>query len=259
MIFRRILEHVRRQQWTAIAIDFLIVVLGVFVGTEVSNWNAARITRQQGVEFSARLNSDLREEAWYYHYLIEYYGDVLANAERALATLEERTSASDEALLISAYRATQYIESARRRTTYDEITSTGAIGLISNQTLRETAIRVYTSSMFDNVAREGLASRYRERFRMIIPSETQASLAAACGDRVVAIGDYDAIVDSLDYPCVTGLAPADMRIAVHALRTDSTLVPLLRLRISDIKTRLFDMGPGNPEIQQGLLAFGPAP
>jgi hypothetical protein len=32
MILRRITQHVREQNWTAIAIDFVIVVTGVFIG-----------------------------------------------------------------------------------------------------------------------------------------------------------------------------------------------------------------------------------
>ncbi len=42
MILRRVIEHVRNQEWTAIGIDFLIVVVGVFIGIQFSNWNAAR-------------------------------------------------------------------------------------------------------------------------------------------------------------------------------------------------------------------------
>ncbi len=30
MILRRVIGHFRRQEWTAIAIDFVIVVVGVF-------------------------------------------------------------------------------------------------------------------------------------------------------------------------------------------------------------------------------------
>jgi len=40
MLLRRVIEHLRKQEWTAIGIDFLIVVIGVFVATQVSNWNA---------------------------------------------------------------------------------------------------------------------------------------------------------------------------------------------------------------------------
>jgi hypothetical protein len=39
MIPRRIAEHVKAQNWFAVAIDF---VIGVFVGLQVGNWNEAR-------------------------------------------------------------------------------------------------------------------------------------------------------------------------------------------------------------------------
>ncbi|MBL4870815.1 MAG: hypothetical protein JKX72_07665 [Robiginitomaculum sp.] len=45
MILRRVIKHVRNQEWTAILIDFLIVVIGVFVGLQVSNWSVARATQ----------------------------------------------------------------------------------------------------------------------------------------------------------------------------------------------------------------------
>lgn len=32
MFLRRIIEHAKAQHWTAIAIDFVIVVVGVFIG-----------------------------------------------------------------------------------------------------------------------------------------------------------------------------------------------------------------------------------
>jgi hypothetical protein len=42
MILRRVIQHVKKQEWTAIWIDLVIVVVGVFIGIQVSNWNAAR-------------------------------------------------------------------------------------------------------------------------------------------------------------------------------------------------------------------------
>ena len=42
MILRRITEHVKTQNWLAVAIDFVIVVGGVFIGIQAANWNAAR-------------------------------------------------------------------------------------------------------------------------------------------------------------------------------------------------------------------------
>ena len=39
MLLRRIIEHTKAQNWTAIVFDFVIVVVGVSIGIEVSNWN----------------------------------------------------------------------------------------------------------------------------------------------------------------------------------------------------------------------------
>ncbi len=62
MIPRRVIDHFRKQEWTAIVIDFLIVVLGVFVGLQVSNWNEARKDHaREGVYLDA-LAKDIRSD-----------------------------------------------------------------------------------------------------------------------------------------------------------------------------------------------------
>lgn len=42
MLLRRLSEHVGEQNWFAVALDFLIVVFGVFIGFQVTNWNEGR-------------------------------------------------------------------------------------------------------------------------------------------------------------------------------------------------------------------------
>ena len=125
-MLHRVIEHFKHQQWTAIGIDFVIVVIGVFVGIQVSNWNQARVIDQQAAVFTTHLKEDLREEYWGYQLMIEYNRDVLDNAEIAVGAMEGTAPLSDEALLVSAYRATQYKNKLRRRATYDELVSTGA-------------------------------------------------------------------------------------------------------------------------------------
>jgi len=252
---RGVIEHVRKQEWTAIAIDLAIVVVGVFIGMQVSNWNAEREANRKGAVFSERLKADLREEAWYYQLQIQYNRDVLANAERAVAALSGKSAESNEALLVSAYRATQYKQKARRRATYDELVSTGTLGLIKSQTLRNTALQVYNFPTLENIAREGMQSRYREAFRMSLTNDVQRALNRTCGDRFVEPGDYEGLDDLIDYPCRTGLPEAVIDEAVATLRANSDLVPLLRLRVADIETRLFDLTGNNRNIMQGLQAI----
>lgn len=252
MIFRRIAQHVRNQQWTAIVIDLAIVIAGVFIGTQVSNWNEDRVTNRKAAAFAERLRSDLREEAWSSELLLQYNQEVLANAERAVVALEGQATLSDEALLIAAYRATQYKQKGRRRSTYDELTSTGTIGLIRDLRLRDTAMRVYTIPTWDNIAREGIQSEYRRAFRMTLPNDMQQAIATSCGDRPVAVGDYTAIRGSLDYPCKIVMPAERIAAAAKALQSNPALLPSLRLRVADVRTRLIDLTVNNKDILDGL-------
>jgi hypothetical protein len=255
MILRRVIAHVGKQEWTAIGIDLAIVIVGVFIGIQVSNWNAEREADQRGALFTERLKADLRDEAWYYQLQIEYNRQVLASAERAVAALGNESAESNEALLISAYRATQYKQRSRSRSTYDELVSTGTIGLIRSGTLRDTAMQVFNFPTLDNVSREGMQSRYREAFRMSISNDIQRALMKHCGDRFVEVGDYKSLADMLDYPCRTGLPAASIDEAAMDLRTNANLIPLLRLRIADIESRLVDLTGNNRDIRQGLQAI----
>lgn len=56
MLLRRVIEHVQTQNWTAVAIDFVIVVIGVFVGLQVQDWNSSREERREEVVLLGRLH-----------------------------------------------------------------------------------------------------------------------------------------------------------------------------------------------------------
>jgi len=42
MLLRRVTENVKNQNWFAVGIDFIIVVVGVFIGLQVQDWNDSR-------------------------------------------------------------------------------------------------------------------------------------------------------------------------------------------------------------------------
>ena len=259
MILRRVIAHVRKQEWTAIWIDLLIVVVGVFIGIQVANWDGERETSKKAALFTERLKADLRGEDWTYQFLIVYNREVLANANRAVSALDGKAAISDEALLVSAYRATQYRNRNQRGSTYDELISTGSIDLIRDRTLRDTAVRLYNLTIFDNLVREGMQSRYREAFRMSLPNDVQRALGKHCGDRVSSPGDYATIHRNLDYPCRTGLSTQTIAESAKALRANPDIVRSLRLRIADLETRMFDLTRNNRSVMESLRAIARDP
>lgn len=58
MILRRITKHVKDQNWFAVGLDFLIVVIGVFIGLQVNTWNEARQDRVVAAQFELSLTAD---------------------------------------------------------------------------------------------------------------------------------------------------------------------------------------------------------
>ncbi|OGT56194.1 MAG: hypothetical protein A3E01_04850 [Gammaproteobacteria bacterium RIFCSPHIGHO2_12_FULL_63_22] len=236
MILRRFAEALKQQNWAAIAIEFVLLVLGVFLGIQMSNWNQERETAKKAAVFTQRLREDLRVEAWRFEAINRYYENVRSNAERTLYALEGKLALSNEALLIAAYRATQYAEFVQYRATYDELTSTGNIVLIADPTLRRLATEVYSTGLYQNVKNEGVNSRYRVAFRMLVPLDVQTAIATNCGDKTSEVNNYRSIENLIDYECSTGLPPRDIDSTATLLRSDAALVPLLRLRITDINS-----------------------
>lgn len=62
MILRRITAHVKTQNWFAVGLDFVIVVMGVFIGIQVSNWNASRVDRSNETLYLGYLAEDLQSD-----------------------------------------------------------------------------------------------------------------------------------------------------------------------------------------------------
>ena len=79
MILRRVIEHVREQNWTAVGIDFVIVVVGVFLGFQVTSWNESR--------------KDLAREAVYLRGIAEDLRGDIAEMDEIIHVAEARKSA----------------------------------------------------------------------------------------------------------------------------------------------------------------------
>lgn len=62
MIFRRLAQHLRDQNWSAIFIEFVLLVLGVFLGIQVANWNAQRLDQRLAQRYLDDIASDVRSD-----------------------------------------------------------------------------------------------------------------------------------------------------------------------------------------------------
>ena len=58
MILQRLSASIRKQDWFTVLIETLIVVLGVFLGLQVNNWNEARLEDRRAAEIHDALVAD---------------------------------------------------------------------------------------------------------------------------------------------------------------------------------------------------------
>jgi hypothetical protein len=58
MILRRLSQSLKEQNWTAIWIEFVLLVAGVFLGIQVANWNQERQLDERRSAALSRLHAE---------------------------------------------------------------------------------------------------------------------------------------------------------------------------------------------------------
>ena len=121
MILRRIIAHFRKQEWTAIGIDFVIVVLGVFVATQVSEWNTARLERAEYRRAVERLETEIAANLEFIDSNMPEIASALDDANRALDVLLTCADSTENTAAVNtgfeAIRGTYTIPLRRRALT----------------------------------------------------------------------------------------------------------------------------------------------
>ena len=81
MLLRRITEHVKSQNWTAVGLDFIIVVAGILIAFQITEWNEARSDRQRETQILRDIATDIAAD-------IELYDAAIDTAFIRIATLK---------------------------------------------------------------------------------------------------------------------------------------------------------------------------
>jgi hypothetical protein len=135
---------VKDQNWFAVAIDFVIVVFGVFIGIQVANWNEARADKIQEAAIVAQLHDEFSEiqTALEKQILIResYVNDLLS----LIVDLENSNAIIDD---LTVKRALVAARSTGRRPTasaaYLQLTANGDLARLSNEELKQALIRYH--------------------------------------------------------------------------------------------------------------------
>lgn len=155
----------REQNWFAVAIDFLILVAGVFLGIQAANWNDSRKERVEERRYYAQILDDLRADQLTLQDTLlraTRYDAAAENTLRAIRSGIPPHSTPGRFAVDIHHAGWLYLPRPSRRT-YDELISTGNLGLLRSEAAK-TAIAEYYASFDDLRQWDGLLRSQQDRY-----------------------------------------------------------------------------------------------
>ena len=164
MLLRRLMNHLNAQNWLAVVLDLLIVIVGVFLGFQVNAWNEGR--KSEAAEYAAliRLHSEAEQVVAYWQFEVQREKELNENRLVLLEVLksgemaQDQTSSFDDAVM----RLGHYPHFNPPRTVYDELIAAGGLRTISDAQVRH--------SVADYATELDFASGQLAQFRTNLPT-----------------------------------------------------------------------------------------
>jgi hypothetical protein len=236
MVIRSIREHVAAHNWFAVAVDVGIVVLGVFLGTQVNNWNEDRLDRERAGNFRGRLIDELDFDARQYALQFAYYRQAKSHGLAALADLSGTRPLTDRDFLIAAYQLTQ-VDTTRAKTgVYDEMAAAELVDRLGDVETQLIASDFYLSVEVAERALESILP-YRTMLREVMPYDIQNQIRTECGDRDVYYRGRLVGIRTVN-PCPLAIDSAKAASAAQMIRSVSGLERQMTRYVASLDEKL---------------------
>jgi len=145
MLLRPLIANLRARDWGAVLIEIMILVVGVFLGLQVDNWNEALKTEAEGRYYTQRLRDELAESVARLDKSIADGRAVIEASGRAQRAIRDGTIDTDhpEAFTADLMAVTWMAEVDIVDGAIEELRTTGRMGVIGNRQIREALSRYY--------------------------------------------------------------------------------------------------------------------
>lgn len=218
MILRRlttglqgVTTSVRDQNWAAIAIEFVLVVLGVFLGIVAANWNEERLEKRETQRLLEQVDEQLTANLRFIDGMTDYYSITGAYGDRAIAAWGGDSSITDQEFVIAAYQASQITGYGGNANVFGAIFGAENLRDIEDPEIRQNLAVVMTYD-YGLIDLRAVSTRYREEVRKTIPHQIQQAIRERCGDRQTEAGFVlPPSCDLKQPPMVAAKTAADLR------------------------------------------------
>ncbi len=237
MILRRIADGIKNQDWFVVLIEIFIVVVGIYIGLQVDDWNRERENKVVTQTYYARLIDDLLNEKESLNLRIRYYEVAQEHGFSALGTLNSNDAQKNEHFLVDLYQASQIWPYTPQRSTYDEMLAGGIA-----QVIPDPLLRTQLANYFVNIEMTRLVVRdqmiYRERIRQFLPYSIQLAIRQTCGDRFKFLETF-LLRAHLVENCTLEFSEEEIREGITAVAGYENVSQDLNRLLTDLDTKIF--------------------
>jgi hypothetical protein len=146
MILRRFTKHLGDQNWFAVGLDVIVVVVGIFLGLQFTDWNDRLKQQKTGQEFLQRLKTDLELDVTRMQHKLNFDAKTMSYVDIAMQYSDAGVS-EDESLwlpTLAFYQASQLSTFEATNITFEELRSAGQLGLVQSADLRSQLAYYYS-------------------------------------------------------------------------------------------------------------------
>ena len=234
MIFKRFAANLRAQNWLAISIELGIVVLGVFIGTWVANWNQERAAERDIQTLLIELGPEMDRQKQTIQSTRAYFATTERYADTAQAGWRRDPKVSDTDFVIAAYQASQAAGLDSNGQAWTTIFGGEQLRRIKDPAIREPLQRLMTFE-YALLSYRMMQTKYREDVRGIIPGDIQQEIRKSCDDRLEA----NNLTLLLPPTCPIEISSAGA--AAAALRAHPELVAELAQHQATVATQILNL------------------
>ena len=226
MIYKRFAANLRAQNWFAITIELLIVIVGVFVGTLVANWNEDRLERAETVRMLEELQPQLLSLNETLDALDRFYGSTRKFAATAFAGWRGDPTVSDRDFVIAAYQASRVSFTGINSNSWSQIFGSDRLRDLKDQQLKADLATLMVQDY--EVMERDVFTPYRTSVRKIIPEDIQDAILRNCAGPAPKATDIVVLAKT----CAIDFPDERFAIAARDLRAHPELVGELRWHVA---------------------------
>jgi len=139
MLLTRIKNNILTQNWASLILEIIVLVVGIFLGFQLDNWNEDRKNTHLEKRYMERFYSDAIYNINAIGSRVSLVNNRIKSLQKVINKLESKTTEDvsiDDMGVVFCY---WYISEAvpLRTTSYDELIASNSLALISNDELRE--------------------------------------------------------------------------------------------------------------------------